>query len=116
VAVVSDLIAVAQPQASAAPAAATTRPHQVSSDFLSPHYVRFTVKDRPGIIASLATIFSEEDINIDSVLQKPGYSKSSLPFVIAFEACSASALEKALARTRQLDFLVQPPVSSPILK
>jgi hypothetical protein len=39
-----------------------------------------------------------------------------LPFVIAFEACSASALEKALARTRQLDFLVQPPVSSPILK
>ena len=71
--------------------------------------------DRPGIIAALAAIFSEEEINIDSVLQKPGYPKSALAFVIAFEPCSASALEKALNRTKTLDFLVQPPVSLPIL-
>ena len=115
VAVVSDLIAIAQPQPSAAATVSATRPNKVSSDFVSPQYVRFTVMDRPGIIAVLAAIFSEEEINIDSVLQKPGYPKSALPFVIAFEPCSASALEKALNRTKTLDFLVQPPVSLPIL-
>jgi homoserine dehydrogenase len=73
------------------------------------------VKDRPGIIAALAAVFAEHHINIDSVLQKPGYPKSSLPFVIAFEACSASVLETALDKVRRMDFLVQSPVSLPML-
>jgi homoserine dehydrogenase len=87
----------------------------VSSDFTSRHYLRFTVKDEPGIIASLATIFCRSGINIDSVFQKPGYPKSRLPFVITLEPCPTSLLEESLKHITQLEFLVQPCVSLPIL-
>ena len=87
----------------------------VTADFTTRHYLRFKVMDRPGIIAALATIFSECGINIDSLLQKPGYLKSSLPFVITLEACQTSLIEKALQQISRLDFLVQPTVHLPIL-
>ncbi len=87
----------------------------VSSDFTSRHYLRFTVKDEPGIIASLATIFCRSGINIDSVFQKPGYPKSRLPFVITLEPCPTSLLEESLKHIAKLEFQVQPCVSLPIL-
>jgi homoserine dehydrogenase len=73
------------------------------------------VQDEPGIIASLATIFSRLGINIDSVFQKPGYSKSKLPFVITLEPCPASLVEKALKQITSLKFHVQPCLNLPIL-
>jgi homoserine dehydrogenase len=87
----------------------------VTANFTTRHYLRFKVMDRPGIIAALATIFSDCGINIDSLLQEPGYLKSSLPFVITLEACEASLIEKALDQISRLDFLVQPPLHLPIL-
>jgi homoserine dehydrogenase len=87
----------------------------VSPDFTSRHYLRFTVKDEPGIIASLASILSRSGINIDSVFQKPGYPKSRLPFVITLEPCPTSLLEESLKHIAKLEFQVQPCVSLPIL-
>jgi hypothetical protein len=48
-------------------------------------------------------------------LQKPGYSKSSLPFVITLEAGKVSLVEKALEQIAHLDFLVQSTISLPLL-
>lgn len=117
VAVVSDLIAIARSrQVNGAVLGEGEAPvASVSADFTSRHYLRFTVQDEPGIIASLATIFSQLGINIDSVFQKPGYSKSQLPFVITLEPCPASLVEKALAQIASLKFHVQPCLNLPIL-
>ncbi len=117
VAVVSDLIAIARSrQVNGAALDEGDVPNlSVSPDFTSRHYLRFTVQDEPGIIASLATIFSRLGINIDSVFQKSGYSKSQLPFVITLEPCPASLVEKALAQIASLKFHVQPCLNLPIL-
>jgi len=117
VAVVSDIVAImrvehGEVQDVAEPAAATP---SVSADFTTRHYLRFTVKDRPGIIAALSGIFEKCGINIDSLLQKPGYLKSSLPFVVSLEACEASAVNKAMRQIAKLDFLVKPCMDLPIL-
>ena len=87
----------------------------VTADFTTKHYLRFLVKDRPGIIASLATILSQCGINIDAVVQKPGCPKSHLPFLITLEECKASLVEQALRQINSLDFLVQPCLHLPIL-
>ncbi len=119
VAVVSDLIAIQRSREingvalNEDEAGGATLP--VSADFTSRHYLRFTVKDEPGIIASLALIFCRSGINIDSVFQKPGYPKSRLPFVITLEPCPTSLLEESLKHIAELEFLVQPCVSLPIL-
>ena len=117
VAVVSDILAIAgsRRDAKVVVAEAQNLSPSVTADFTTRHYLRFTITDRPGIIATLATILSKCGINIDSVLQKPGYSKSSLPFVITLEACKASLVEKALEQIAHLDFLVQPAINLPLL-
>ena len=90
--------------------------HEVTSDLELPQYVRFVVRDRPGIIAALAGVFSRYHINIDAVFQKPGHSKSELPFVITLESCRESRLLAALAEIANFDFLAETPVRMPILK
>jgi homoserine dehydrogenase len=121
VAVVSDILAIVRLAQGGSrdtdmSGAGMPSPHEkVSSNFSLRHYLRFTVKDRPGIIAALATILSQCGINIDSVLQRPGCSKSSLPFLISLEECPTSLVDKALERIATLDFMVQPCLHLPIL-
>jgi homoserine dehydrogenase len=87
----------------------------VSSDFVAPHYVRFMVADRPGILAEVCAGFARHDINIEAVVQLPRYRKDRLPFVATLEACAASVLGRALADITRLDFHVEPPLALPIL-
>jgi homoserine dehydrogenase len=117
VAVVSDLHSIARsagaPPVCLAPTAEV--PNAVSGEFTVPHYVRFVVADRPGIIAALASVLSRHAIGIDAVLQKPGYPHSSLPFVMTLEPCNSAVLDRALEEIARLDFHVQPPLCLPVL-
>ena len=87
----------------------------VVRDFVAPHYLRFVVTDRPGIIAALADVFSAHGVNINAVLQEPGWSKTELPFVVTLEACESSTVEQILQKSAALDFNVRPPLWMPVL-
>ena len=117
VAVVSDILAIARAKQAAMSYAGqqVEKTPTVTADFTTKHYLRFLVKDRPGIIASLATILSQCGINIDAVVQKPGCPKSHLPFLITLEESKASLVEQAFLQINSLDFLVQPCLHLPIL-
>jgi homoserine dehydrogenase len=118
VAVVSDLMFVAE-GLSAGPRSRRTAclaSPTVSSDFETPWYLRFWVTDQPGIIAGLASILSAHQLNIDSVLQKPGFEKSALPFVITLEPCRDSQLQPALHEMSALPFALRSPLCLPILR
>jgi len=114
VAVVSDLIAIAQGRMNGfhfAPVQKVT----VTSEFSAAHHLRFTVHDRPGIIAAVSGILAKHGISIEAVHQKPGYPKERLPFVITVEECPNSLAEQALEELRHLDFMVEPILSLPML-
>jgi homoserine dehydrogenase len=74
------------------------------------------VKDQPGIIAGLAAILSAHYLNIDAVLQKPGFEKTALPFVITLEPCSDAQLQPALQKMSEMDFSLRPCLCLPILR
>ena len=106
VAVVSDLLALAH---GSRRVEIPSAPAEVSGEFEVPHYIRFLVKDRPGIVAAITAALAEEKINIRAIVQKPGYPHDSLPFVVTVEPCRSSTLQRALARMRTMDcFLVDP--------
>ena len=118
VAVVSDLLFVAQNLSTGSrpqPPQQLSTP-KVSCDFETPWYLRFLVRDRPGIVAKLAAILAAHHLNIDSVLQKPGYDKTALPFVITLEPCRDSLLHPALEEMSALDFAIKPCLCLPILR
>ena len=96
-------------------ASALRSPARVSGEFVTPHYLRFIVRDRPGIIARIAGVMEQHDINIDAVLQLPYPTKDALPFVVTVEACPPSVLAEAMRHIGAFDFHVQPPVDLPML-
>ena len=88
---------------------------EFTSALEAPYYLRLVVRDQPGIIAAVGSVLAGCDINLDAVLQKPGHSKSALPFVITLEPCGPRQLDTALARIAGFDFLAEAPVIMPIL-
>jgi homoserine dehydrogenase len=112
VAVVSDLLSLA------------SRTHDQGEQWLPattvpppprPYYLRFVVRDRPGILAFIAQLLARQHINVDALLQEPGYPKDALPFVITLEASEESALRVALAEIGRADFHAEPPLALPML-
>jgi homoserine dehydrogenase len=83
-------------------------------DQVRPYYLRFRVRDRPGIIAELASILAAAGISVDAVLQEPSDAKDDLPFVITVEPAPRSAVSDAVARMRDLDFLIEAPLALPL--
>lgn len=117
VAVVSDVLFVASGLAGGKrDVASYVSTATVSADFETPWYLRFFVRDRPGIVAKLAQILADHHLNIDSLLQKPGFDKNSLPFVITLEPCRDSMLHPALEKMAGLEFMLRPCLCLPILR
>ena len=122
VAVVSDLMRVARELVNGSPERVSPFAHERLGEFqpLSiskqkrAYYLRFKVEDRPGIIASLASILAEKKISLDAVLQLPCENKGALPFVITVEPTSEGAVQEAVAAMTKLDFMVEPPLALPM--
>ncbi|MGA7886166.1 MAG: homoserine dehydrogenase [Acidobacteriaceae bacterium] len=112
VAVVSDLISLAHGSRAVD---LPSRAAAIAGEFELRHYIRFVVKDSPGIVAEIAGALASERINIDALFQRPGYQKDNLPFVMTVESCAASALHRALDRIAHAPWLAQPPLDLPML-
>jgi homoserine dehydrogenase len=112
VAIVSDILAVAQHSVAVE---LPVRRREVTGEFLAPHYLRFVVDDKPGIVAGIAGALAKVGANIDSLLQHQGYPKDRLPFVITTEPCLTSTMEKAVAAIAKLDCMMERPLCLQIL-
>jgi homoserine dehydrogenase len=122
VAVVSDLMRVAREIVNGSPERVSPFAHSSLTEHapisiagqIRPHYLRFRVRDRPGIIAALASILADAGISLDAVLQQPSYEKENLPFVITVEPTPEHAVRDAVERMKGLDFLVEEPLALPL--
>ena len=112
VAVVSDLLALAHRSRRVALPSTSA---QVSGEFEIPHYIRFLVKDRPGIVAEITGALAKEKINIRAIVQKPGFPHQALPFVVTVEPCKASALKRALEAICGKEYLLEEPLDLQML-
>ena len=91
------------------------QPGQIVGPPARAYYLRFVVKDRPGILATIAAALAKQRVNLDAVLQEPGYPKDALPFVITVEACEEGALRSALEEIGKADWHAEPPLALPML-
>ncbi len=113
VAVVSDLLALAHGSRRVKVPAS---PERLSAEFEVPHYIRFMVNDKPGIIADITVALASEGINIRAIVQKPGFPSHALPFVMTVEPCKSSALKRALEVLHGKDYLLEEPLDLQMLE
>jgi homoserine dehydrogenase len=113
VAVVSDLIALAH---GSRRVETPSVPAKIGAEFEVPHYIRFLVADRPGIVAEITGALAKERINIRAIVQKAGYPSHALPFVVTVEPCKSSALKRALASISKMECLLEQPLNLQMLE
>jgi homoserine dehydrogenase len=113
VAVVSDLLALAH---GSRRVEVPSQKATVRAEFEVPHYIRFLVNDRPGIVHEITGALAAERINIRAIVQKAGYPQHALPFVVTVEPCRSSALQRALESIRSMECLLESPLNLQMLE
>ena len=113
VAVVSDLIALAH---GSRRVEIPSQPARITTEFEVPHYVRFLVDDKPGIVADVTLALAAQHINLRAILQKPGYPSNALPFVVTVEPCKNSILKRALEPLSNKPYMLEPPLELQMLE
>jgi homoserine dehydrogenase len=90
------------------------RPIAATSEVRSRYYLRFTIADRPGVLASLAQALGQHSISIASVIQHdPGDDApddSPVPLVIMTHMAIEADIRAALAEIDRLDVVHAPSV------
>lgn len=122
VAVVSDLMRVAREIVNGSPERVSPFAHPALEKYapapiehqVRAYYLRFRVRDQPGIIAALASILAEAGISLEAVLQEHSFNKADLPFVITIEPTEEGSLRQAVSRMDGLGFLVDQPLTLPL--
>jgi len=78
-------------------------------------YIRFTVADRPGVLAEIAAATRDAGVSIESLIQRGGPADGGVYLVIVTHRCAEARVADALARLNGSDSLIAPPMLMHIL-
>ena len=73
------------------------------------YYVRFEVRDQPGVIADIARILGNEKVSIASMIQRGRAQGGTVPLIMTFHKSKESAVTAALAEIERLDCVLDKP-------
>jgi len=73
------------------------------------YYVRLTVLDKPGVIADVSAVFRDEDVSIESLLQRGRAPGQEVSVVLTTHEVQEAALLKALKTIENFDHTVAAP-------
>jgi homoserine dehydrogenase len=112
-AVISDVVDVARNIASGSaqriPMGFYSRGHEIQvrpvDDIVSRNYLRFTVVDKPGVLALISTALGDHGISIASVMQKEGSSNERVPVVILTHSAKEKDLKDAIRSIEAMDYV-----------
>lgn len=77
-------------------------------DVRTRYYVRWTVLNKPGVLAQIATILGKNDLGISSVFQPEDQGEETVPLVMLLDYGKESALRKAYGEIMSLDVVQAP--------
>ena len=76
------------------------------SDFKSRYYIRFTAKDRPGVLAKVAGVFAKYNISIIDLIQK-GEGMDNIPIILITHETGELSVRRAIEKISALEDVVE---------
>ena len=67
------------------------------------YYLRFTVKDQPGVLSQISGILGKYEISIESMIQPHRHEAEAVPIVFMTHEAEERNVAAALAEINQLD-------------
>jgi homoserine dehydrogenase len=77
---------------------------------ISRYYVRFSVVDRPGVLAKISAILGAAKIGISSVIQPEGHEGEGVPLIFMLHYATNGAVSSALKKIGKLPVIKSKPV------
>jgi homoserine dehydrogenase len=74
-------------------------------DIMSRYYLRFTVLDRPGVLASISSAFAKYGISIAAVIQREHLSGQTLPVVFSTREVQEKQVREVISEIEKMDFI-----------
>ena len=73
------------------------------------YYVRLMVVDRPGVIADVSAVLRDEQVSMESMLQRGRAPGEPVPVVITTHETREASMARALSRIEELNSVLEPP-------
>ena len=68
-------------------------------------FIRFSVQDKPGVLAKIATIFGEHGVSLKTVIQK-GVDNDSVPLIVVTHTAHEADIRKAIEDIENLESVI----------
>ena len=75
----------------------------------SKYYLRFSVQDKPGVLAEITKLFGENNISIETILQRPS-ATDNVNLLLSTHTAVEGDIQKVIGISEQLDFVTAKPV------
>jgi len=112
-AVVADLIDLARglvlPPFAIPASALRRRPAAPIDRHRGAYYVRLMVVDRPGVIADVAAALRDEEVSMESMIQRARDPGEAVPVVLTTHETEEARMRRSLDRIARLDSVLEPP-------
>ncbi|TAD90271.1 MAG: homoserine dehydrogenase, partial [Alphaproteobacteria bacterium] len=72
-------------------------------------YIRLMVRDRPGVIADVAAALRDQQVSLQSMLQRARHPEDAVPVVLTTHETEEAAMQRALAAIAAFNHVVEPP-------
>jgi len=112
-AVVADLVDIATGRRVApfgVPTAALARvPGAAMERHEGAYYIRLMVKDQPGVIADVAAALRDQQVSLESMIQRGRSPDEAVPVVLTTHITVEAAMRQALAAIGRLTSVLEPP-------
>jgi homoserine dehydrogenase len=73
------------------------------------YYIRLMVVDQPGVIADVAAALRDEQVSMESMIQRGRAPGEAVPVVLTTHVTVEAAMQRALERITKLDSVLEPP-------
>ncbi len=73
------------------------------------YYVRFAVRDQPGVVADIARILGNEKVSIASMIQRGQAQDGTVPLIMTLHKSKERSVTTALAAIERLDSVLKKP-------
>lgn len=74
-------------------------------EFKTRYYLRFSVVDKPGVLAKISGVLGKYEISIASVIQHKARENGNVPLVMMTHLAEEGNLQKALTEIKRLDII-----------
>ena len=73
------------------------------------YYIRLMVLDQPGVIADVAAALRDEQVSMESMIQRGRAPGEAVPVVLTTHITVEAAMRRALKKIEALETVLEPP-------